>query len=59
MNLTELNELTRDDLVLIDDMLLALAKYEHAATGNTTRADLCTRAINRIAARYGLVEEVA
>ena len=55
MNINDLNELTRDDLIALDNALIMLARYEHAATKNTTISDKAIRSINRIAVRYGLV----
>lgn len=55
MTINELNELTRDDLIAIDNALIVLARHEHAATKNTAHADQATKALNRIAVRYGLV----
>ena len=57
MTFTELNEMTRDDLMAIDFALMALAKFEHKDTKNTVHADRATKALNRIAVRYGLAVE--
>jgi hypothetical protein len=54
MNINDLNELTRNDLIKIDTALILLARHEHARTGNTVSADIATKAMNRIAVRYGL-----
>jgi phosphoglycolate phosphatase-like HAD superfamily hydrolase len=56
MTITELMDQTRDDLIAIDDALIALAVMEHRATGNTVRADKATKALNRIAVRFGLAD---
>jgi len=55
MTISELNELTREDLIAIDNALIMLARYEHAATKNTSAADAATKALHRIAVRYSLV----
>jgi hypothetical protein len=59
MTFTELNEMTRDDLMAIDFALIALARFEHKDTKNTVHADRATKALNRIAVRYGLAVEEA
>jgi hypothetical protein len=55
MTINELNELTRIDLIAIDDALIMLAKWEQLANKNTQNADKATKALNRIAVRYSLV----
>ena len=55
MTIAELNEMTRDDLCAIEDVLIALAKIEHRETGDTRKADKASRALSRIAVRYSLV----
>lgn len=57
MTINELNELTRDDLIVLDHVLIMLARYEHKETGNTVQADKATKAMARIAVRYGLVSQ--
>lgn len=57
MTITELNEMTRADLITMDNALIMLARIEHRWTGDTAQADVATRALNRIAVRYGLVSE--
>jgi hypothetical protein len=55
MNINELNELTRTDLIAIDEALIMLARYESLANKNTYFTDKGTKALNRIAVRYSLV----
>lgn len=55
MTIDELNELTREDLIILDRALIVLARYEHNHTKNTIHADRATKILNRIAVRYGLV----
>lgn len=54
---TDLMELTRDDLIEIDNALIMLARQEHKETGNTVQADKATKALNRIAVRMNLVPQ--
>jgi hypothetical protein len=55
MTINELNELTRTDLIAIDEALIMLARWEMLANKNTHFADKATKALNRIAVRYSLV----
>jgi hypothetical protein len=55
MTINELNELTRTDLIAIDDALIMLGRWEHRETKNTKNADKAVNALNRIAVRYSLV----
>ena len=55
MTINELNELTRTDLIAIDEALIMLGRWEHLANKNTHFADKGTKALNRIAVRYSLV----
>jgi hypothetical protein len=57
MTLNDLNEMTRDDLIAIDNALISLARFEHKETKNTVQADRATKALNRIAIRYNLASE--
>jgi len=59
MTITELVEETRDDLMAINFALIALARFENKETGNTVHADRATKAINRMAVRYGLADKEA
>lgn len=56
MTITELNEMTRDDLMAINFALIALARFEHKETRNTVHADRATKALNRVAVRYALAD---
>jgi len=56
MTITQLVDETRDDLMAMNFALIALARFEHKETGNTVHADRATKALNRIAIRYGLAE---
>jgi uncharacterized membrane protein len=53
-----LNEMTREDLITIDNALVMLARYEYEATHDTKQANQATHAINRIARRLNLISEV-
>jgi hypothetical protein len=55
MTINELNELTRTDLIAIDEALIMFARLEMVAKKNTKNADKATKALNRIAVRYNLV----
>jgi hypothetical protein len=55
MTMNDLNELTREDLIMIDTALMILSRAEHKFNGTTWECDKATRALNRIAVRHGLV----
>lgn len=57
MTIDDLNEMTREDLIVIDHALIMLARIERRDTNNTEQTDKATRALNRIAVRYSLVPE--